>query len=488
MRPNVEHEPALAHFQSFPAYEHHVDYLAPTRLAESFVAGIDLQSLEKLGISRSLDTKFWPAHTIVTYPFFENLESNNNIPGSVSQIEQAGARSANIYVHIPFCTGICEYCAYARVAARQEEKVDAYISALQRELKIWERMLGGQLPTPLSLYVGGGTPTSIPTRSLENLMQILVKTFGVSDSCGFQCTCEVSPETVADESEGRSKLKVLRSVGVTRISMGVQSFSDELASSINRRHTALIAVKAIENIRESGIENINIDLMYGLPGQDLKAWINSLVTAIELRLPSITMHQLKVKNKSQLAAPKNLLKTAGWSQRESLLFATLGRLILEQAGYTQLGVYRYVRNEQSALRYRTQDYRMTDLLGLGSSSYSFLAHCTTYNIFNQFEYIARVGEGTTALAVGRPLTSAELRVRYLIYGLRCGISQSGFAGALGRYAPAALVDHFPIVPVLQDRGLIEVGSDEKYRLSTLGFLFANEIGLALASTQASTLT
>lgn len=450
--------------------------------SESFVAGIDLEALGELGISRSLETKFWPAHTIVTYPYFNDLESNTNIAGTLLQIQQAEVSHANIYVHIPFCTGICEYCAYARVAGRNEQQVSEYLNALKQELEIWKRLFNGRLPSASSLYIGGGTPTSIPTQAFEHLLEMLAEYFGLSQNCNFECTCEVSPETVAD-ADGRTKLNLLKSWGVSRISMGVQSFSDKLASEINRRHTESTVIRAIDNIRQTGIDNLNIDLMYGLPGQDLDVWVDSLATAVGLELPSITLHQLKLKSKSLLATPKKLIKTAGWSQEKSLLFGFLGKRILQQEGYTQLGVYRFVRDKDVAVHHYGKNYRMSNLLGLGSSSYSFLGNCTTYNIFNQDAYKTNVCDGKLPLGVGRPLSGAELRARFVIFGIRIGISEADFQEEFPENHFGKMADYFPLIETLRDRGLIERISGAKDRLSTIGLLFANEIGMLLASTQ-----
>ena len=457
------------------------DYLDIAHTAASFVANLDLVALEKLGIARTLETKFWPAHTIVTYPFFNDLERNNDVAGALARIERTLIPSANIYVHIPFCTGICEYCAYARIANKSAEQVEDYVNAIERELGVWKELLGGRLPAATSLYLGGGTPTAIPTHSLARLLDLLGERFDAPQITDFERTSEVSPETVVGV-EGRAKLAVLKSRGFSRISMGVQSFSDKLASEINRRHTKATVIAAIDNIREVGIENLNIDLIYGLPGQSLGTWIETLATAIQLRLPSITMHQLKVKNKSQLAVPRNSYKTSGWSQEESLLFGYLGKLVLQEAGYSQLGVYRFVRDGGTAAQYRNQTYRMSNLLGLGSSSYSFIADCTTYNAFNQANYKTRVFSDLVPLEVGRPLSPAELRARFMIFGLRPGVSEVDFASAFPDDR-RGIINVFPVVPALREHGLIERVEDGRYRLSATGLLFANEIGLLLASTQ-----
>src|ERR1700749_40984 len=182
MQPHPDHDSAHCGVKPNPTRDSNNDYSELIQISESFVAGIDLEALGKLGISRSLETKFWPAHTIVTYPFFSDLENNNNIPDTLTQIEQTEIRVANIYVHIPFCTGICEYCAYARVASRNEQQASEYVSALEKELDVWKRLLGGRLPTASSLYIGGGTPTAIPTQSLAQLMEILAAAFGVSQN------------------------------------------------------------------------------------------------------------------------------------------------------------------------------------------------------------------------------------------------------------------------------------------------------------------
>lgn len=481
MDSNVERDGTAFQMMPFLANVHRNEYIDEVQSAAAFVASIDVEALGCIGISRSLETHFWPAHTIVTFPFFTDLERNNDLPITKARINQSRIQAANVYVHIPFCTGVCEYCAYARIGSAHEERVSEYLVTLEKELDVWARLLGGHLPRACSLFLGGGTPSAIPENCLAQLMEMLARSFGISPRCTFPSTSEVSPETVLGPT-GHLKLYHLKSHGISRISMGVQSFSDRVASEVRRRHNGSAAVEAIGNIRDAGFENINIDLMYGLPGQDVNTWIDSLRSAVALGLPSITMHQLKVKAKSQLATPAKLLKTVGWSQRESLFFAYLGKLILEKAGYSRIGVYRFVLDSREARQYNTQEYRMANLLGLGCSSYSFLANCTTYNIFNQTEYKISVNEGRVPLGVGRLLSPRELRTRFLIFGLRCGVSEADFDAAVPDHG-RTIADHFPIFDELRACGLIEITSGARYKFSTLGFLFAEEIGEVLADSQ-----
>ncbi len=140
------------------------------QFAQDFVGRVPYDALRALGVYKSLDTPFWPAHTIVTFPFYRDLESRSDVEGCLSQMRTAQVEAAHIYVHVPFCTAVCDYCAYSRIGSVGEDRVGAYIVALRSEVKWWKAHFGGRLPSASSIYFGGGTPTSISLDALGELL------------------------------------------------------------------------------------------------------------------------------------------------------------------------------------------------------------------------------------------------------------------------------------------------------------------------------
>ncbi|OGW76203.1 MAG: hypothetical protein A3J81_03000, partial [Nitrospirae bacterium RIFOXYB2_FULL_43_5] len=170
----------------------------------------------------------------------------------------------SLYIHIPFCIKKCLYCDFLSVTYN-EALARAYTDALCKEL-VLKKDVAGELKT---IYIGGGTPTILPDECFRQLFTCLQNNYSLSPSP--KITVEANPGTV-DES----KIKMLLSLGVNRISIGVQSFNDDELKTLGRIHTSNEALKAIEAIKNSGINNFSIDLIYGIPGQTMKTWEETL--------------------------------------------------------------------------------------------------------------------------------------------------------------------------------------------------------------------
>ena len=196
---------------------------------------------------------------------------------------------AGIYVHIPFCRKKCIYCDLYSIGTRGLE--DQYVNVLVDECAMRSNELGGN--DVATLYIGGGTPSLLSPSQLDHLTSGIGKTVDLSKIIEF--TIEVNPDDVTS-----AYISQLREIGVNRVSMGIQSFIDDELKIINRRHNALQAEEAVDAIRRAGIENISIDLIYGLPGQTLNSWQYSLDKAIALRVPHISCYNLSYEEGTKL--------------------------------------------------------------------------------------------------------------------------------------------------------------------------------------------
>ena len=188
---------------------------------------------------------------------------------------------AGIYIHIPFCKRKCIYCDFYSLACSLQV-MDHYVAAVLKEA----RLRSGQLKNAVNtLYVGGGTPSLLSTDHLRTLIDGLSNVFDLSKLQEF--TIEVNPDDVTSET-----MSVYQSLSVNRVSMGVQSFDEKDLHFINRRHSSQQAIETVEIIRNSGVNNVSIDLIYGIPGQTLDTWMHNVQQAIALGVQHISAYCL----------------------------------------------------------------------------------------------------------------------------------------------------------------------------------------------------
>ncbi|MDT2812171.1 radical SAM family heme chaperone HemW [Vagococcus lutrae] len=192
------------------------------------------------------------------------------------------------YLHIPFCEHICYYCDFNKVFI-EGQPVDEYIDMLIREMSFLKEEVSAH---PLStMYIGGGTPTSLSAKQLEKLMIGIHEQLPLAS--GVEFTVEANPGDLTAD-----KISVLKNYGVNRLSMGVQSFDNRLLKKIGRKHTASDVFDTMRLLEKSGLNNVSIDLIYALPGQSLESFQDSLDKALSLDLPHYSLYSLILENQT----------------------------------------------------------------------------------------------------------------------------------------------------------------------------------------------
>lgn len=196
-----------------------------------------------------------------------------------------------LYIHIPFCLSKCGYCAFVSYPVKDSTPV-SYLAALYKEIDLWSsRVAGKEFST---IFLGGGTPTILPSSELTHLLTVLRQKFLISPQA--EITIESNPNTITF-----AKLCKLREAGVNRLSIGVQSFNDQTLARIDRSHTAGEARQAAAWARQAGFANLNLDLIYGLPGQSNAEWQETLQKALALNPEHLSAYQLSIEPGSAFA-------------------------------------------------------------------------------------------------------------------------------------------------------------------------------------------
>lgn len=262
----------------------------------------------------------------------------------------------SIYIHIPFCLSKCAYCDFASYPGR-EDAWEAYFDALCGEI----RASGDAEHRVDTVFFGGGTPSLVPARLIGAALDAVRSAFCLSPDA--EISLEANPGTLRPQG-----LCAYREMGVNRLSIGVQSFDARLLRAIGRIHSPEQAVEAVRMAREAGFVNIGIDLMYGLPGQDVPTWEATLKTAVSLPLKHVSAYALIVEAGTPMAAREGELP----GEEATLAMQRLGTRALAAAGFARYEISNYARSG-FACRHNAVYWRRGEYLGFGCAAHSFFA-------------------------------------------------------------------------------------------------------------------
>ena len=309
-----------------------------------------------------------------------------------------------LYIHVPFCSAICNYCNFNRGLFDADLK-NRYLGALVSEILGRRRSLEAD-----TIYFGGGTPSLLEPEEVAQIISACEEAFDVAHD--REVTLEANPETVTAE-----RLEGYRRAGVNRLSFGVQSFRDDELRRLSRLHGAGRARAALREARAAGFDNVSLDLMMWLPGQSVSAWLESVDEAASLRPEHLSLYLLEVYPNAPL---RDEMARARWSQAPDEDAATMyvtAMERLEAAGYEQYeisNVARPGRRSRHNLKYWTDG----EWLGFGCGAHSTRGGIRWKNVSATEEYVDRVASGLPLETDLRRLTEAERVGDALFMGLR----------------------------------------------------------------------
>jgi oxygen-independent coproporphyrinogen-3 oxidase len=326
----------------------------------------------------------------------------------------------HIYVHIPFCARICPYCAFYKDLLDRSQ-TSRFCEALLRELELNEsrRRTGNRrsLLRPSTIYFGGGTPTALNIAQLEFLLRGFHERLELSQL--VEWTMEANPGSVSAR-----KAALLKKFGVNRISLGVQSWDDELLKLLGREHNAQQAQESFRILRDAGFTNVNVDLMFGLPGQTVDQWRATLEKTIALEPEHVSTYCLTYEEDTEFF----LRHARGEFRQDSDIDAEFFEMkigILEDAGYRHYEISNYARPGFESVHNRAY-WLGKDYLGIGPSAVSTIGMQRWQNVCDYRAYINRVLSGELTRTTSENLTHEMKRTERIALGLRTrdGISAS----------------------------------------------------------------
>jgi oxygen-independent coproporphyrinogen-3 oxidase len=324
----------------------------------------------------------------------------------------------HLYVHIPFCPRICPYCSFYKEAS-DRNKTQAFLDALLVEL---DRRLD-QIPScrPETIFFGGGTPSALSVKQLGFILSGLRQRLDLSNI--REWTLEMNPATVSLE-----KAKTIRDFGVNRISMGVQSWNPKLLETLGRVHTAKQAERSFEILRDAGFRNVNLDFIFGVPGQSALEWEETLRKTIGLEPEHISAYCLTYEEDTDFFrrfAQGELTQDI----EQDAIFYELTMAILEQAGYSQYEISNYARPGFECL-HNLGYWLGHNYLGLGPSAFSTIGSRRWKNTPDTSQYIEQIRAEIEPVAFEETLSGEVRQAEEIAFGLRTsiGVSESRIAG------------------------------------------------------------
>jgi oxygen-independent coproporphyrinogen-3 oxidase len=364
-----------------------------------------------------------------------------------------------LYLHIPFCSAICNYCNFNRGLFDAELKT-RYVDALVREI---HGAAGAEAAD--TIYFGGGTPSLLEPAELHRLIEACAESFTLAP--GSEITLETNPETV----DG-ARLAAFRDAGVNRLSFGVQSFHDDELRRLGRIHDARRAREAFQDARAARFDNVSLDLMMWLPAQTLVQWRANVEALIDLGPEHASLYLLELYPNAPL---KEDMARSGWSQAPDDDAADMyewSMARLERAGYRQYEISNVARHGRES-RHNLKYWQDGEWLGFGCGAHSTRAGVRWRNLAATGEYVAAVRAGRTPVADRRVLSQDEQLQEALFMGLRLagGVDVAALAA---RYDTDIHARWGAALAPYQAGGLV-VWDERGLRLTRRGMLLANEI-------------
>ena len=366
-------------------------------------------------------------------------------------------------MHVPFCASTCDFCAFYQTSPTADG-VEEFLSGIEAEANLFA------WPRPVTtVFWGGGTPGLLAPADIVRLGSIVRARLGSIPASpdSLEWTVEMAPASVTE-----ARLAALKEIGVTRISMGVQSFQPALLDALGRQHTREQVMRAYGRIREAGFQSVNLDLMFALPGQTEAEWVADIDAAVALSPDHLSTYCLTFEEDTKLWIKLSSGRVKLDPEHEARLYETTWAR-LAAAGFAQYEVSNFSRPGH-ACRHNLNTWHMHEWIGLGPSAASQHGGWRGGNIADLAEWRARVARGERMTEDRVALTSALLLEDSLIFGLRMNAGVD--LDALRRTHPAG---PWTVVDALADRlveGGVAVLAGGRLRLTDRGRMIADSVG------------
>jgi len=366
-------------------------------------------------------------------------------------------KTPGLYIHIPFCLSKCSYCDF--YSSTSLSALPLFLDVLSKEMKMYR----SRFKLFETLYIGGGTPSLLSPQQLEIVLISVRETFDITSNS--EITVEANPADL-----NRPYLEALRKIGINRMNIGIQSFDQEVLHLLGRRHSVEQAISAIEASRNAQFHNMGLDLIYGIPGQTIDSWLDTLKQAVAFSPEHLSCYQLTLNSKTPLGKRHQAGEFSIPGEELQYEFFMKTSQFLEDAGYIHYEVSNFSRGIELASRHNRKYWDHSPYLGLGPAAHSFQKNRRWWNYRSVNQYMTAINAGTLAVEETEILTTDQIRLEALYLALRTqkGIFLDEFKK---RFHYDLLSEKRKMLDKLQEEGLISIQD---------GHLYPTRTGLAVA--------
>lgn len=368
----------------------------------------------------------------------------------------------SLYIHIPFCKSKCLYCDFLSFAG-QEGKMASYVDALVEEIRSHGENVKDR--KVISIFVGGGTPSILPAEFIGRIMREVYKNFNVED--GAEISIECNPGSLTKE-----KVEGYKASGINRVSMGLQSADDNQLKKLGRIHTFEEFSRNYRMLREAGIENINIDLMFGLSHQTMDGWMQTLEQVINLQPEHISVYGLLIEEGTPFYQQneKNLLSLPNEEQERDMYWQANHKL--QENNYEHYEISNYSKKGFEC-KHNKVYWELGDYIGIGIGAASYFEGVRIENISSLNDYIKALGDLESIIKSRHTSLISEKKEEFVFLGLRLimGISKQEY---VNQFNETIEVDYEAIVKKLVKDGLL-VNEKGYLKLSPYGIDISNYV-------------
>ncbi|MDD4801939.1 MAG: radical SAM family heme chaperone HemW [Syntrophomonas sp.] len=368
-----------------------------------------------------------------------------------------------IYIHIPFCLHKCEYCDFYSLPITDAEVLENYTRSIIRELEHRAESIKNPITT---VFLGGGTPSLLKPQQVERILAAVFAGYKISGE--LEISLETNPATV-----NLQNIKDLKSVGVNRLSIGVQSFNDNELKALGRMHGGLEARMTLRDVVRAGFNNYNIDLIYGLPNQTLASWQDTLNSAIEFNPQHISAYLLQLDDSTPMAQK---VKTGTISllddEAEASLYYTALEFLAEQ-GFHHYEISNFSRPGYEC-RHNLLYWQAREYLGIGCGAVSYINGQRHLNQAGVNKYIDNCRTGRPlGIEILETMTPRQMAADAIILGLRLseGIKFKEFKD---RFGFDIMGEHRDVITNCQDKGLLQMDK-ESFFLTKKAYFLSNQV-------------
>ena len=380
-------------------------------------------------------------------------------------------KDLSIYIHIPFCNSKCNYCSFVSYVANEPEKLQ-YIEDMKKEIMLRAKEYN-KFYAINTIYIGGGTPSSLPLGAIKDVLQTIYRYFTVKNSA--EITIELNPNSITVE-----KIREYIISGVNRFSIGLQCADSKVLTNMGRTHSLADFDQTIALIRQHGISNINADIMLGYPSQTLKAVQDTINHIISLNIPHVSSYMLSVEDGTplQLMVDKGVKYLPKESQVLKMYQTVLDSLV--KAGYSRYEISNFAK-PGFMCKHNLVYWNRGDYLGFGVAAHSYVAGVRFSNVEDTTQYNnCLTYKQKPPVAVAKELTKEEKKEEFIMLELRTatGLNSKEYEKEFGENF---LATHSKQLAEFVKLGLLVLDKEGNVKCTSKGFMVLNKIILDLCS-------